>query len=344
MQNWKKLLIDKKTTIKKVLELFETNNVQIAFVTQNNKLLGTVTDGDIRRALLEIPNLGVCVDKIMNGSPIVLPINSSEEEIKLKIKKHFIRYLPLVDKKGCIKGVYSDIDFERYVEILTPVVIMAGGEGRRLRPLTESVPKPMVDLNGKPIIERVIIDLISYGFRNFYISINYLGEIIEKHFGDGNNLGISITYLKEDRKLGTAGSLSLLKDIKDDFLVINGDLVTNLNFKNMLTHHKTEKAMATVAVKRASFKVPYGVILNDLGKITSIEEKPIINYNVNCGIYVFSPSIFGKMNSVTASIDMPSLLRKIIQDDELISAYSIYENWYDIADINDLEKVRNVLL
>lgn len=344
MKNWSKLLIKKETRIKYVLELFEKNNAQIVFIVEDEILIGTITDGDIRRALLDNLNLDVSAESIMNTSPVVVPCNFSESEIQLKLKQHCIKYVPIVDSKGRIKSVYSSLDFEKFEEISNPVVIMAGGEGRRLRPLTDKLPKPMVDLNGVPIIEKNIVELISYGFRDFYISINYLGDIIKEHFGNGEKWDVSINYLEEDTKLGTAGSLSLLKDVKQDFFVINGDLVTNINFKTMLDHHVAERALATIALKRAGFKVPYGVVLNKSGKVTSIEEKPIVNYNVNCGIYILSPAIIPEIGKYKKSLDMPTLLRDVLKKDATVSAFSIYENWYDIADINDLEKVREAVL
>ncbi|HJN37482.1 MAG TPA: nucleotidyltransferase family protein [Gammaproteobacteria bacterium] len=344
MKNWEKLLIQKKTKIKSVLKLFERNNAQIAFIIENDILIGTITDGDVRRSLLGNLSLEVCAETIMNRSPIVIPYDSSESDIKLKLKQHCIKYIPLVDHKGRISSVYSNQDFEKFKEISNPVVLMAGGEGKRLRPLTNTIPKPMVDLNGTPIIEKAIVELISYGFRNFYISINYLGNIVKDHFGDGEKWGVSINYLEEHEKLGTAGSLSLLQDVKEDFFVINGDLVTNINFKSMLDHHIAEKTLATIALKRASFKVPYGVVLNNSGKVISIEEKPIVNYNINCGIYILSSSILSRIEQYKRSLDMPTLLRDIIEKNDTVSAFSIYENWYDIADINDLEKVRDAIL
>ena len=219
---------------------------------------------------------------------------------------------------------------------------MAGGQGTRLRPVTEKIPKPMVEIAGRPLIERGIVDLISLGFKNFYISINYLGEVIKNHLKDGKEWGVTINYLEENKKLGTAGSLSLLKNIEEDFFVINGDLVTGINYQSMLKQHQKEKSKVTIAVKKTGFMIPYGVVMNELGKVKSIEEKPTVNYNVNCGIYIMSPSILRWVDGLNEYIDMPSLLDRLLKNNIEISAFSVFEDWDDIANIKDLEKIRNL--
>ena len=343
MDNWRKLLVPKETNIKKILNLFEKNTVQVAIVVDEGKLIGTVTDGDIRRAILANLNLDNTASSIMNNNPIYVFEDEPRYQVELKIKKHDLRYIPVVDKNFNIKRVYSIHDFIGIDALDTPVVIMAGGEGSRLRPITEKIPKPMVELAGRPLIEKGILDLIGWGFNRFYISINYLGQIIKDHFQDGKDWGISISYLEENKKLGTAGCLSLLKDIKKDFFVINGDLVTDINYLSMLKQHQSEGSKVTMAVKKMSFMVPYGVVINDLKKVRSIQEKPVIEYNVNCGIYVMSPLALTSLEGLNDYLDMPSFLEKLIKDDFPVSAFSVFENWHDIANIRDLEKIENSL-
>ena len=333
----------KETNIKKILNLFEKNTVQVAIVVDEGKLIGTVTDGDIRRAILANLNLDNTASSIMNNNPIYVFEDEPRYQVELKIKKHDLRYIPVVDKNFNIKRVYSIHDFIGIDALDTPVVIMAGGEGSRLRPITEKIPKPMVELAGRPLIEKGILDLIGWGFNSFYISINYLGQIIKDHFQDGKDWGISISYLEENKKLGTAGCLSLLKDIKKDFFVINGDLVTDINYLSMLKQHQSEGSKVTMAVKKMSFMVPYGVVINDLKKVRSIQEKPVIEYNVNCGIYVMSPLALKSLEGLNDYLDMPSFLEKLIKDDFPVSAFSVFENWHDIANIRDLEKIENSL-
>lgn len=340
MKDWKKLLIDKRAPLKEALALFEKNVAQIAIASKDGKLLGTVTDGDIRRALLNSLGLDTPIEKIMNTSPITVCASHTEEEIKVKMFGADIRYVPIIDKDKLLLGIYSNKDFQEDQRIPNDIIIMAGGEGKRLRPLTENRPKPMVDLNGRPILEKLLLRLISQGFYNFHISINYLGGIIEDYFGDGSKWGVNISYLKEDKKLGTAGALKLLRDIKDDFIVLNGDLVTTINMKNMLQHHKKESSQATVAVRNAAFQVPYGVILSNDNHVTSIQEKPTLNYNINCGLYVLSPSILPLVQKTSEAIDMPHLLNTILDQNEKVSVFSIFEDWYDVADLSDLETLK----
>ena len=197
MKNWKKLLIKKKTKIKKLLQKFEKNNEQIGIVIEDGILEGTVTDGDIRRGLLNNLNLENEVEKIMNKNPVTINKKLSNEEINITLSKYSIKYIPLVDSNNRVTNVFSYRDFQENKQISNPVIIMAGGEGRRLRPLTKKTPKPMVDINGVPIIEKSIKELISYGFKTFYISINYLGNIIKDHFGNGEKFGVNINYIEE---------------------------------------------------------------------------------------------------------------------------------------------------
>ncbi len=342
MDGWKKLLVSKRTNIKKILSLFEKNTVQVAIVVEKERLIGTVTDGDIRRALLANLSLENTASTIMNKNPISVFEDEPQYEVELKMKKYDLRYIPVVDKNLNVRRVYSIHDFMGIDTFDTPVVIMAGGEGTRLRPVTKKIPKPMVEIAGRPLIEKGIVDLIARGFKNFYISINYLGEVIKNHLKDGKDWGVSINYLEENKKLGTAGSLSLLKGINEDFFVINGDLVTDINYQSMLKQHQKEKSEVTIAVKKTGFMVPYGVVMNEMGKVKSIEEKPTVNYNVNCGIYIMSPSILKWVEGLNEYIDMPLLLDRLIKNNIEISAFSVFEDWHDIANIKDLEKIRKL--
>lgn len=342
MKNWQSLVVQSFHSIKDAMNLFEKNNAQIVLVVdESNVLLGTVTDGDIRRGLLKFVNLTDSVITVMNPKPITAFAHTLEDEVLKKISNLDIKYVPIVDEKRKIKGVYSKEDFSKVLPKDNPVIIMAGGDGIRLRPLTENLPKPLVDINGCPIIERLLLQLIDQGFGKFYLSVNYLGEMIENYFGDGKKWGVEISYLKEDQKLGTAGSLHLLKSPNKDLIVLNGDLVTSINFKQLLAFHSDEKADVTIGIQHITFRVPYGVVNYTEVKVDSLEEKPVLNYHVNCGIYVVNPKCLNEIR-IEEKIDMTCLINRLIDKKYRVLAFPIYEEWHDIGNIRDLEKVRGI--
>ena len=341
MKNWENLIVSEYTTLKEVMILFERYSVQIALVSnKNNNLLGVVTDGDMRRSLLRNVEINDCIKQTMNTSPVTVTLDTLPSEITKKFNLFDIKYLPIIDKKNVIKGLYGKSDFIESLKNNTPVVIMAGGEGLRMRPLTERLPKSMVGINGTPIIEKLLSNLIEQGFSNFFFSINYLGEIIENYFGDGRKWGGNITYLKEGKKLGTGGALSLLKGVKNQLIILNGDLVTNVNFKMMLDYHKKEQACVTVGVKKTVFRVPYGVVNCKDMLIQSLDEKPIVHYNTNCGIYTLSAKVLDYVLE-DQYVDMPCIINHLLKKKEKVVAFPIYEAWQDIGNIHDLEKVHS---
>lgn len=340
MNNWQNLLVSENESIKNVMALFEKNGAQIAIVTdQNKKLLGTVTDGDIRRGILKDISINDSIKKIMHISPVFIKNTIPEKEV-IKILNCFeLKYLPIVNENNILCGVYSKSDFIGSPLKRNSVVIMAGGEGLRLRPVTNHLPKPLVDINGTPIIEKLIINLIDQGFQNFFISINYLGDMIKNYFGDGKKWGVNIQYLKENKKLGTAGSLTLLKKTKDDILIVNGDLVTNVNFSRILENHIRENAVVSIATQKVMFRVPYGVINYKNTIVSSLEEKPILSYSINCGIYTVSPKVINEIEK-DESIDMTCLINRLLKKKNKVVLFPIFENWNDIGNISDLERIR----
>jgi dTDP-glucose pyrophosphorylase len=320
--------------------LFERNNVQIALIAnKENILLGVVTDGDIRRSLLKNIAITASVKETMNCAPTTVTGDQPPQEILKKFDIFDIKYIPIVDEKNIIKGLYSKTDLSQKQENHTPVVIMAGGEGVRLRPLTENLPKPLVTINGTPILESLIINLASQNFTNFYLSLNYLGQMIEDYFSDGAKWGVSIKYLREGTKLGTGGALSLLKAKNSPIIVLNGDLVTNVNFKMLLEHHIEHDACITVGVQKILFRVPYGVINCEGSSVTSLEEKPVLRYNTNCGIYAVSPQAIQTV-SEGEKMDMTCLINQVLSENKKVTAFPIYEEWHDVATIHDLERIQ----
>ena len=290
--SWRQVLVGGDTPLKDTIERMDASGLQIALVGDKaEKLIGVVTDGDIRRALLR----GVTVESptaaVMNPQPKTLRAGACREAILAFMRIHVVRQVPLLDEKGSIVELALLDDLVGARDLPNWVVLMAGGLGTRLRPLTENVPKPMLPVAGRPILETIVLSLAEQGFRRIFMAINYKAEMIQKHFGNGHQWGVSIEYLQEKTQLGTAGALSLLPEKPQaPVLVMNGDLLTHANLANLLDFHQDHKSTATMAVREYDFRVPYGVVDLDGIAITGIQEKPLQRFFVSAGIYALSPS------------------------------------------------------
>ena len=316
-------------------------------VAEDGKLLGTLTDGDIRRNLLTGGTLQDLATKAMNPTPIIAEITYSDGDLIDLMRSVNVLALPLVDKIGRFVRLIHLMDLMKGGKDKTEgllgfsfAVIMAGGEGTRLLPFTESTPKPMVEVGGVPLLARQIQRLVDAGIHRVYISINYLGHIIEEHFGDGRDFGVEIYYLREQVKLGTAGALSLLPEKPDhSIIVMNGDILTTFNFDSFYTFHQEYDAKVTVAAIDHRVNIPYGVIKTSGQFVAELIEKPSEQFLCNAGIYAISPEVLnlipaGKFANMTDFID--SCLEKKIP----VSVFPIHEYWSDIGTPDDLKKAR----
>ncbi|MCB1178283.1 MAG: nucleotidyltransferase family protein [Leptospiraceae bacterium] len=340
MIDWKNTIISDSANVAEAINTIDKNIFQIALVvSSNNKLIGIVTDRDIRRGLLNKITLQDPVISIVNKNPSVIIENSTEETIQKTFRKTKYRHLPVVDKNNTLIGlkVSSEISITNKNDNF--VVLMAGGMGERLKPLTNNIPKPMLQVGDKPILQTIIENFIDQGFYNFYISVNYKSEIIEEFFKDGSKWGVNIKYLREDKKLGTAGALSLLPEKTDiPIIVMNGDLLTKMNFNNLIDFHFHHHASATMCVREYDFQVPYGVVnLNDKMEIQNIDEKPIHSFFVNAGIYVIDPQNL-ELIEKNKRLDMPFLFEKIKDLNRSVLAFPIREYWLDIGRLEDYKR------
>ena len=307
-------------------------------VNDDEKLIGTITDGDVRRALLKSENLNLKCSKVMNRKPLYVEERVPSEIYKLILKCGFP--IPLIDNKS--RKVISLCNIQTINDKIKPntIVIMAGGKGERLLPLTKKTAKPMLPIREKPLIHEIVDNIKSYGFKNIVISVNYLAKQLIDYFGDGSKFDVNIEYLIEKKPLGTAGSLSLLKTSLDDpIIIINGDVLTNLNLLKLLDFHQSKKALITMCVANYSVSIPYGTISAKGFRISKIIEKPTENYLVNAGIYVVNKSVINKIkkNSV---INMTDLVEKYLKKNQ-VNAYPIFEDWTDIGSMNDYLKIRS---
>ena len=308
---------------------------------KDRHLKGLVTDGDIRRALLAHKNFASPVSDIMNPTPMTLPIGTSSSEILALMRERSFLHVPIIDDQNRLVSIET---FETLVESkikkTTPVFLMAGGFGTRLRPLTNATPKVMLKVGSKPILENILLGFIEHGFNQFYISVYYLAEQIREHFGDGSKWGVNITYVQEDQPLGTGGALSLLPEhIDEPIIMMNGDLLTKINFNSLLNFHKSKNAMATMCVREYSMEVPYGVIESDELKITSIVEKPRQHFFVNAGVYVLSPDVL-RNSPKSVHRDMPDLFNQLITAKENVLMFPVHEYWLDIGRLGDFEQAQ----
>ena len=310
----------------------------ILIVNKKNKLIGTLTDGDIRRALLDGKELNSNVEIIMNKNFYFIKEKDNLNEAQKFLIKKGLRHLPVLDDEGSVIKLLVSKNLPKKKFLPNSVLIMAGGIGSRLRPQTTYCPKPMLEINGKPILEIVIENCIKHGFKEFFLSVNYLKEIIIKHFQDGSKWGININYLEENKPLGTAGSLSLLpENLKHDILVINGDVLTKFNLQKLLEFHSNHKATATLSVREYIMNVPFGVINTNGVDVTKMIEKPSYKQNVNAGVYALNPSVLNLLNK-DEKIDMPELLERLISSKRKVIACPIHEYWLDIGQPETLEE------
>lgn len=342
MYNWEKVTVSQDAKLLEVLAIIDKEALRIAIVIDGKgRLIGTLTDGDIRRTLLEQGNLNVPAKDIMNRAPIKALNTMSPVEFDALLRVNNILAIPIVDENNILVGLHTVQDHYQSKIKDNPVFIMAGGFGTRLRPLTDTCPKPMLNVGGKPILETILETFIEAGFRNFYFSTHYLPDVIEEHFGDGENYGCSIKYIHEEKPLGTGGALGLLPDDlpNSPIIMINGDVLTKLNLNHLLEDHRSKGGIATMCVKQHQYQIPYGVIKEQGGNVVGVDEKPIQNYFVNAGIYVFEPRLLKSVKK-NEKINMPPLLMKKVEEGEKVNLFPIHEYWLDIGQHSEFEKAQ----
>lgn len=341
MKDWTKILVSPETPILKAIRIIDDSSMQIVLVVEEgNRLAGTVTDGDIRRGILKGISLANPVREVMNREPTVAHLNEGREHILNLMKKKQFRHIPILDEKNCVVGIEILEDLISVPDCGNWVVLMAGGAGSRLAGLTTDCPKPLLKVGEKPILETILEKFIGYGFRRFFISVNYMADRLEAHFGDGSQWGVDISYLREKKKLGTAGPLGLLPDRPTTpLLVMNGDLLTNVNFRQLLDFHTERGGVATMCVTEYHFQVPYGVVGIEQNHLVGFEEKPVHRFFVNAGIYVLDPATLDHIPR-DSYFDMPTLFEKLLAMKREIAPFPIREYWLDIGRLDDLERAK----
>lgn len=325
----------------------ELSRRRIAVVVgDDGRLLGTLTDGDVRRCLLDGGSLETPVGRAMNPAPVTAKVGSPASYILDLMRRGNIMALPLVDDAGRFQRLMHLTDLDgadpeaNKASAFSFAVIMAGGEGMRLRPLTDKIPKPMVEIGGIPLLERQIQRLAMTGLQRVYLSVNYLGHMIESHFGDGREFGIEIRYLREKEKLGTAGALSLLPEVPHGpIIVMNGDILTNSDFDSLYAFHQAHDAHITVAAVDYRVSIPYGVIHAEGPFVERLEEKPSQRFFCNAGIYAVSPQTLELLREAE-HCNMTDVVETCLARNFPVAVFPVHEYWSDIGTPDDLEKAR----
>ncbi len=339
MSFWRKLLVSPSNTLMEAIKILHEGECRIALVVdRESRLIGTVTDGDVRRALISNVSMGDLITSVMNKNPVTVGIELKEKEVFALMEDDGLLHMPILDEHGVLCDLVTFQQLHKKPVYDNPVFIMAGGFGTRLYPLTKETPKPLLKVGDKPILDTIIEQFTNLGFSNFYISTHYMSEKIRNNFSDKDLGNINIEFIHEDAPLGTAGSLGLLpKNIsKLPIIVMNGDLLTKVDFGHLLEFHQENKAGATMCVREYDFQVPYGVIEVEGHQIRKIKEKPVHKFFVNAGIYVLNHDLVQKVDG-SAYLDMTDFLESELGVGK-VNAFPVHEYWLDIGQINEYNK------
>ncbi len=334
---WRQALLPTDATIQQAISNLDQVAIKICLIAnQAGELIGTLSDGDIRRGLLKGLGLDSPIESIVHNNPLVVPADMSREMVIQLMVANKIQQIPVVNDQHQVVGLHL------WDNVTTPsqrpnlMVIMAGGMGTRLRPHTESCPKPLIPVAGKPMLEHIIERAKLEGFSRFVLAIHYLGHMIEAHFGNGRRLGVQIDYLREQVPLGTAGALGLLNPKPDAaFVVTNGDVITDIHYGELLDFHLRHNAAATMAVRVHEWQHPFGVVQTQGIDIVGFEEKPVARSHINAGVYALNPAALNEL-SANARCDMPTLCERLQLQDQRTVAYPMHEPWLDVGRPDDL--------
>ncbi len=338
-----KFVIADTASIRDAMAAIEKNSREVVLVHDDQQaIIGVITDGDIRRALLNGLTMATNAAEIMSRNYISVQLHTDRAAVLDLMKSVRISHVPVLDHNRHLLGIHCLHEIIGHTALPNVAVIMAGGKGTRLRPYTEACPKPMVKVAGRPILERIILNLVGNGIRQIYVAINYLGHMIEAHFGDGSAFGCQIHYLRETIELSTGGALSLLPDnLQHPILVLNGDQITRINVLGMLNHHIESAADATISVGHYQHEVPYGVVHQHNGQLLRLEEKPALDILINLGMYVLNPDVIQLVPKNQYYL-ITDLFGKLLEQKKIIATYFSDEDWIDVGRPDDLKRANGL--
>lgn len=339
MKSWRDAIILGSETLRGAIERIDSAGHQIALICDSSGILeGILTDTDVRRAILREQSLDTPVSEAMNRAPFTMTENASREAVMEEMRLRHLTHVPIVNKSGFLIELYYRNNMPNPTEQGNAVVIMAGGLGKRLRPLTESFPKPMLPVNGKPILEIILERFRDQGFKRIFLAVNYRAELIKSHFQNGEKFGLEIKYLEEEEKLGTAGALGLLNSKEElPILIANGDVLTKVDYRDLLNFHREQNASATMAIREYDMAIPFGVVKLDDAQITAIDEKPTKTFYVNSGMYVLEPGVVSNIPK-NKPLDMPTLFAELRHKNQKTVGFPLREYWIDIGQLDQLQK------
>jgi dTDP-glucose pyrophosphorylase len=329
------------SAIREALESLDASALGIVIVEdRSGRVFGTLTDGDIRRALLRGATLDSRVDDAAKRNFVSVTVDARRAEVLDLMQSRWLSQLPIVDADGHLIGLHTLHEVLGATPRPNWAVVMAGGRGERLRPLTDTIPKPMIHVAGRPILERIILHLVGFGIRRIFLAVNYKAEIIQAHFGDGAKLGCAIEYLREQRPLGTGGALSLLPAVPPDpVLVLNGDLLTQFDVGSLIAFHQRGRFAVTVGLHEYSHTIPFGVVDLDGDRIVQMREKPSKLWLTNAGIYMIEPSVVARVPTAS-DYPMPALVEECLERGEPVGGFRVEADWIDVGRQDELERAR----
>ncbi|HEY9871259.1 MAG TPA: nucleotidyltransferase family protein [Candidatus Obscuribacterales bacterium] len=338
MNEWIQTVISPDSNIRSAVNIIDNAPSHLALVFEDDRLCGTVCDIDVRKGLLAGLLMDDPVSLILDRNPLLATGDEPEEVVKERARLARVDAVPRVDAAGRVLSVViSDREFTWRDNW---VVLMAGGRGERLRPLTESLPKPLLEVQGKPLLESTLENLITFGFKRVFLAVNYKAEMVKRYFGNGSAWGIDISYLEEEEPLGTAGAVGLLEEQPvAPLLIMNGDVLTRVNFDQLLSFHQRLGSIATMCVRMYTYQIPYGVVDVVGTDILKLREKPITSLCVNAGIYVLDRPALDLIDK-GAHLDMPTLFGRLIEASKKVCAFPVRERWIDIGDITEYERAQ----
>lgn len=337
-QNLEKYQAPDSSTVLQAMHYIDRSAIGIVMiVTKEGKVIGSLSDGDIRRALLTGVRMEDRVEPYANKKFIYVDIHTGRAEVLDLMRALGLEHVPVLDDTKKLVGIHILRQMIGAINRKNAAVIMAGGQGMRLRPLTDHLPKPMIKVAGRPILERLLLHLIGFGIRDLYISVHHLGQVIEDHFGDGSTFGCSIRYLREEEPLGTGGALSLLDPIPDHpILVVNGDLITQADIGMMLRAHDAGKYDGSMAIRRYGHMVPFGCVDAENGQIVKLEEKPLIERFINAGIYVLNPELLHEIPR--RFFPITELFAACLAKGRRLGAFEVEEEWLDVGQRDQIKQ------
>jgi UDP-2,4-diacetamido-2,4,6-trideoxy-beta-L-gulopyranose hydrolase len=336
LSNWRECTVHSDGTLRSAIATMDSGKAGIVLILDDHDhLLGVLTDGDVRRAMLRGEDLLAPVAAVMNQKFVSVDSGSARSLIRSRMREFGIRQIPIISNENTVEGIFVTSEPWGTVTLPNPVLIMAGGKGQRLAPLTVNTPKPMLTVADRPILQLLVERFVDSGFRELYISLHHLGDQIKAYFGDGKSFGCNIEYLEESEPLDTAGAISLVPGpLKYPIVVTNGDLLTDVDYRDILVAHESDARVATQCVYPYEYQVPFGIVREEAGRVVGSEEKPIFRWMINAGIYVLSPEMTELVPKGKA-VSMPDLLetgRTHIGD---VATYELTGRWLDIGDIDN---------